>query len=114
MAQQFDRGVPTGDPEQAFAWGQSSPPVVGPVPAQRQPADAADREPPVFIDRRSAEGGRAPGVERRQFGNSHRGLSDAGRELAQAVDRYKVQHGRRFINFDELLQIVESLGYRRS
>ena len=34
-------------------------------------------------------------------------------ELARAIDTYKLSHRRRFINFEEMLAIVKSLGYRR-
>ena len=66
-----------------------------------------------FVDRRSAEAGAAPGRERRQFTNNHDELSPAARELAQAVDRYKLVHRRRFITYEEILGVVESLGYRK-
>jgi hypothetical protein len=67
-----------------------------------------------FIDRRDpftpAEG---QGRERRQFINSHVELSPDAAELARAIDTYKLSHRRRFINFEEMLSIVKSLGYRR-
>jgi hypothetical protein len=67
-----------------------------------------------FIDRRQTVA--APGslVERRQFGNSHARLSPDARELAEAIDRYKVQHRRRFITSEEMLNVIASLGYRKS
>lgn len=68
---------------------------------------------PAFIDRRSYESVIAPVCERRQFSNSHDDLSPAARELAQAVDRYKLTHRRRFITYEEMLGVVESLGYRK-
>lgn len=71
-------------------------------------------EESAFIDRRdpysSAEG---PGRERRQFVNSHDELSPDAAELARAIDSYKLSHRRRFINFEEMLMIVKSLGYKR-
>lgn len=54
-----------------------------------------------------------PGVERRQFGNSHQGLSPAARELAEAIDEYKLRHRRRFITYEEMLQVVQGLGYQK-
>ena len=67
-----------------------------------------------FVDRRnplaSAE---VEGRERRQFSNSHEELSPDAAELARAIDTYKLSHRRRFINFEEMLGIVKSLGYRR-
>lgn len=70
--------------------------------------------PVMFVDRRSpaaVEG--MPVCERRQFGNSHEGLSPDAAELAQAIDHYKLRHRRRFITFEEMLAVVKSLGYRR-
>ncbi|MBN1395622.1 MAG: hypothetical protein JW959_11410 [Pirellulales bacterium] len=67
-----------------------------------------------FIERRDQTGvPRAPGVERRQFGNSYDDLSPEAAELARAVDQYKLLHRRRFVTFEEILSVVQSLGYRR-
>ena len=35
------------------------------------------------------------------------------RDLAQAIDSYKLMHRRRFITYEELLGVIESLGYRK-
>jgi hypothetical protein len=65
-----------------------------------------------FVDRRRYEGGQpSPVVERRQFANSHDELSPDARELALAIDGYKIRHRRRFITFEEMLAVVKSLGY---
>lgn len=53
-------------------------------------------------------------MERRQFGNSHRNLSVAGRELAESIDAYKVEHRRRYITPDEMLEVITALGYRKT
>lgn len=74
-------------------------------------ADAAG-ENGEFNDRRRSEG-RAAGRERRQFGSSHAELSPAGRELARAIDQYKVDHHRRYLTCDELLGVLLDLGYVR-
>ena len=66
-----------------------------------------------FVDRRSGGSDRSGGGERRQFGSSHSGLSAEGRELAQAIDRYKVTHHRRYITCDEMLSVLRDLGYHR-
>lgn len=71
-------------------------------------------EESAFIDRRdpySASEGQSR--ERRQFVNSHDELSPDAAELARAIDSYKLSHRRRFINFEEMLGIVKSLGYSR-
>lgn len=65
-----------------------------------------------FVDRRSP-GNYAVGTERRQFGSSHADLSDAGRELALAIDAYKVQNHRRYITCDEMLSVLTKLGYQK-
>ena len=70
---------------------------------------------PPFRDRRgSGDAAGPPGVERRQFANSHQDLSPPARELAMAVDQYKLRHHRRFITFEEILSIVRSLGYAKT
>lgn len=67
-----------------------------------------------FIDRRQPRGDQeVPGRERRQFTNSHEELSPPARELAFAIDAYKLMHRRRFITFEEMLTVFTSLGYHK-
>lgn len=71
-----------------------------------------------FVDRRQAKKSDdgspvASSQERRQFGNSYRQLSEAGRELAEAIDAYKVRQHRRYITTDEMLEVITKLGYHR-
>jgi len=66
-----------------------------------------------FIDRRGDMPAGSPVRERRQFTNSHSELSGEAAELARAVDAYKAQHRRRFINYEEVLSVVKSLGYQK-
>ena len=67
-----------------------------------------------FVDRRdSGSQSGSPTRERRQFTNSHDELSPEARELAQAIDSYKLMHRRRFITYEEMLAVVKSLGYKR-
>jgi len=69
---------------------------------------------PAFVDRRNyASGGETPARERRQFTNSHEGLSPEARELALAIDHYKLAHRRRFVTYEEMLNVVKSLGYKK-
>jgi hypothetical protein len=66
------------------------------------------------VDRRShAPGEHTPGSERRQFANSHEELSPEARELACAIDEYKIRHRRRFITYEEMLAVMKSLGYHK-
>jgi len=68
----------------------------------------------TFVERRNYDvPAIPPGVERRQFGNSHEGLSPEARELAQAIDQYKLTHRRRFITYEEMLFVLKSLGYQK-
>ncbi len=67
-----------------------------------------------FVDRRTAAPAGQQQAERRQFGSSHSGLSPAGRELAVAIDEYKVQHHRRYLTCDEMLSVITTLGYKKS
>jgi hypothetical protein len=67
-----------------------------------------------FVDRRNYNTpAPPPGRERRQFTNSYDGLSPQALELAQAIDQYKLRHRRRFVTFEEMLSVIESLGYHR-
>ncbi len=77
-----------------------------------QPAITSAPNPEsVFVDRRQ-QNASSPGAERRQFGNSHHNLTAEGRVLAEAIDAYKVNNRRRYITTDELLQVLNGLGYR--
>ena len=68
----------------------------------------------TFVDRRFSTGpSKAPGSERRQFSNSHEELSPQAKELALAIDGYKLRHRRRFITYEEMLGIITSLGYHK-
>ena len=76
-------------------------------------AGTAAPSAPAFNTRRDAPAGAPEGRERRQFARSDRyGRPDVD-ELAEAVDRYKIAHRRRFITYEELLDVVLELGYRR-
>ena len=67
-----------------------------------------------FIDRRKNRHGQPQqGAERRQFVDGREHLSPEARELADAIDRYKLDHHRRFIDHEELLGVVLALGYRK-
>ncbi len=67
--------------------------------------------PEPFLDRRNTAGRTTPGFERRQFTNSHTELSPEARNLAEAIDGYKLMHRRRFITFEEMLSVIKELGY---
>ncbi len=67
-----------------------------------------------FIDRRLSHAVAAQsGMERRQFSNSYEDLSPSARELALAIDEYKLRHRRRFITYQEMLDAIEALGYHK-
>jgi hypothetical protein len=85
--------------------------ATAPIHAPGQQPSATPAEP--FVERRRGSGARGNG-ERRQFGSSHEGLSEAGRELALAIDQYKMQHHRRYITCDEMLLVLSNLGYAKS
>lgn len=77
-------------------------------------ASSSDTVETAFVDRRSYQPGVTPARERRQFSNSYCELSDDARELALAIDEYKLQHRRRFITFEEMLSVIRSLGYSKT
>jgi hypothetical protein len=65
-----------------------------------------------FADRRNpAHSPVSAERERRQFANRHDDLSPAAKELAVAIDQYKLRHRRRFIDYEEILAILHGLGY---
>jgi hypothetical protein len=66
-----------------------------------------------FPDRRQSDQGRRDGAERRQFVDSRNSLRPEVIELAEAVDRYKLLHRRRFITFEELYDVMAGLGYHK-
>lgn len=74
--------------------------------------DATDPAAEGFADRRRSGGDRGL-HERRQFGSSHAGLSPDARELAIAIDQYKLASRRRYITCEEMLAVITQLGYRR-
>ena len=68
-----------------------------------------------FLDRRDPDASNAsPGLERRQFSDSHSNLSGEAAELGRAIDKYKLMNRRRYISYEEMLSIVKSLGYTKS
>lgn len=78
--------------------------------AQSMPLET---QPEIFEDRRAPDSGLAPAVERRQFADGYEELSPEAGELARAIDGYKLRHRRRFIDFEEMLMVIKSLGYSR-
>ena len=52
-------------------------------------------------------------VERRQFTGSRDGLSPEVRELAEAIDQFKLIHQRRYITLAEVFEVVKGLGYHK-
>ena len=61
-----------------------------------------------------SQGGPPDGVERRnQCGSCYDGLSPDARQLAEAIDQYKLQNRRRFVTYEEMLSVIKSLGYHR-
>ena len=67
-----------------------------------------------FVDRRQGgRGGPEAGSNRRQFGDSRNTGRPEVDELARAVDEYKLKNHRRFITFEELFDVMASLGYHK-
>ncbi len=77
-------------------------------------SQTAETIAPSFVDRRRNEVPDTVVRERRQFANSHQDLSPPAQELAAAIDRYKLVHRRRFITYEEMLDVITSLGYRKT
>lgn len=81
------------------------------TPPSLSTLEASNGERP-FVDRRQS-GPNRQGGERRQFASSMTNASPEVRELGTAIDQYKLEHHRRFITFDELYQVIQSLGYHK-
>lgn len=54
------------------------------------------------------------GMERRQFSDGHSSLTPDAGELGRAVDQYKLVNRRRYVSYEELLNIIKSLGYEKT
>lgn len=72
-----------------------------------------EQKPVTFLDRRQSDDGHPEGRERRQFRDSHSLLNPDAQELAEAIDQYKLLHRRRFITYEELYNVMVSLGYHK-
>ena len=73
-----------------------------------------EQKPVTFMDRRQGDDGHPEdGRERRQFRDSHSLLNADAQELAEAIDQYKLLHRRRFITYEELYNVMVSLGYHK-
>ncbi len=69
-----------------------------------------------FVDRRQGNPLSSTGhggLERRQFTSSRNEARPEVAELAEAVDQYKLRHRRRFITYEELFDVMASLGYHK-
>jgi hypothetical protein len=76
--------------------------------------DVLDQKQAGFSDRRQSPTNTwAGGFERRQFGNSYNSPREEVNELAIAIDQYKLRHRRRFITFEELYDVITTLGYHK-
>lgn len=49
----------------------------------------------------------------KQYGSRFEELNKEADELADALEKYKLIHRRRYISFEEMLAILRSLGYKR-
>ena len=99
MSQPFSPHIATVEPQSNY--------TVAPNTIESTAPDFVDRRTTRHEDDNCAN-------ERRQFGSSHAGLTDEGRELALAIDQYKIEHHRRYLTCDEMLSVLLELGYRRS
>jgi len=66
-----------------------------------------------FVDRRHVRVDGQATRERRQFQDSREAGRPEVNELASAIDLYKLSHHRRFITFEELYDVMVSLGYHK-
>ena len=81
------------------------------VSALQQPDQSAQ----TFEDRRNRNGEDRPeGLpERRQFRDARNYANPGAAELGDAIDQYKLENRRRFITYEELYDVILSLGYEK-
>ena len=81
------------------------------VSALQQPGQSAQ----TFEDRRNKAGDARPeGLpDRRQFRDARNYSSPGAAELGDAIDKYKADHRRRFITWDELYDVITNLVYEK-
>ncbi|WP_417847971.1 hypothetical protein [Thalassoglobus sp.] len=77
-------------------------------PAQQTNPTSVD-----FVDRRQEPTEPLPKAERRQFSDQRKSDRPEVDELARAIDDYKVRNRRRFITFEEIYDVMVSLGYHK-
>ena len=67
-----------------------------------------------FVDRRNYEAAPAR-MQAASGGNSPTATTTSRptRELAVAIDRYKLLHRRRYITYEEIMGVVKQLGYEK-
>ena len=67
-----------------------------------------------FLDRRGQRPERpTEGFERRQFSENRDAMDPDVRELAEAIDSFKISRHRRYVTLAELMQVVKELGYHK-
>lgn len=88
-------------------------PVAEEVASQSSVGATVSSATPSFTDRRHRENEQTPGVERRQFSDARKSDRPEVDELAKAIDEYKIKHRRRFITFEEIYDVLVSLGYHK-
>jgi hypothetical protein len=67
-----------------------------------------------FVERRGTRGDQAASTyERRQFGESRDAMDPDVRELAEAIDAFKISQHRRYVTLAEVLGVVKGLGYHK-
>jgi hypothetical protein len=55
----------------------------------------------------------AEGPERRQFAESRDAMHPDVRELAEAIDAFKMSHHRRYVTLVEVFEVFKGLGYHK-
>lgn len=81
---------------------------------EEQGFDPQSSDDAQFVERRAVAEFTSPLTrERRQFGDDRACMTPDARELADAIDQYKLHHRRRFITYEEMLSVIRQLGYGR-
>jgi len=76
----------------------------------------AQEESPItheFVNRRQGDVENPRKSDRRQFSDERKTDRPEVDELAIAIDEYKVRSRRRFITYEEIFDVMVSLGYHK-
>jgi hypothetical protein len=68
----------------------------------------------TLLERHPENDDRKSPTKHRQFADGYAGLSPAAAELGRAIDQYKLENHRKYLSHEEMLTLIQQLGYSKS